>query len=220
MLKRLFPSLLIICLVLLATPILASAQAGTASGNYKFVMEDGLIKSLDFDVTTDGRGGTSGFMVFTDEAKVPLEEPDPDGNPPRGEESVQASIKVDFDSMTIEKNRAVISGTIRESSIPRYLGRWVQLVIEDNDGKEVPDKFNWSFCTPEPGGWIPEDAEVPGDRGAFMSWWSTDFERKDDVGIPSPNLIPGSQKGCSSHPLLAYEFAEFLKGEGTITIKQ
>ena len=219
MLKRLFPSLLIMCLVLLATPILASAQAGTASGNYKFVMEDGLVKYLEFDVRTDDRGATSGYMVFTDETKVQFEEPDPDGEP-RKDESLEFSMKADFDSMTIEKNRAVISGVIRESSIPRYLGRWVRLVIEDNDGVEVPDKFGWSFCALEEGGWIPEDAEVPGDRGAFMSWWSTDAERKDDVGIPSPNLIPGSSKGCKSHPLLAYDFAEFLKGDGAISIKQ
>ena len=53
-----------------------------------------------------------------------------------------------------------------------------------------------------------------------MSWWSTDFERKDDIGIPSPNLIPGNLKGCNSHPLLAYDFAEFLKGDGAISIKQ
>ena len=219
MLKRLFPSLLIMCLVLLATPILAFAQAGAASGQYKFVMEDGLVKYLEFDVRTDERGGTSGYMVFTDEAKVQFEETDPDGEPGR-DESIEFSMRADFDSMTIEKNRAVISGVIRESSIPRYLGRWVQLVIEDNDGVEVQDKFGWSFCALEEGGWIPSDAEVPGDRGAFMSWWSTDAERKDDVGIPSPNLIPGNSKGCKSHSLLAYDFAEFLKGEGAISIKQ
>ena len=150
MLKRSFPSLLILCLVLLAAPRLASAQAGAASGKYKFVMDDGLVKYLEFDVRTDERGGTSGYMVFTDETKVAIEEPDPDGDP-RKDESLEFSMKADFDSMTIEKNRAVISGVIRESSIPRYLGKWVRLVIEDNDGVEVSDKFGWSFCTPEPG---------------------------------------------------------------------
>jgi hypothetical protein len=206
--------------VLLATPIVASAQAGVANGKYKFVMEDGLVKYLEFDVRSDERGGTSGYMLFTDETKVQFEEPDPDGEPPRDEQSLEFSMKADIDAMIIEKNKAVISGVVRESSIPRYLGRWVRLVIEDNDGIEVPDKFGWTFCTPEPGGWIPSDAEVPGDHGAFMSWWSTDAERKDDIGIPSPNLIPGELKGCRSYPVLAYDFAEFLKGEGIIQIKQ
>lgn len=215
--KRLFPSLLIMCLVLLATPVLVSAQAGSASGRYKFVMEDGLVRYLEFDVRNDERGGTSGYMVFTDETKVQLEEPNPDGDPQK-DESMEFSMRADFDSMTIEKNKAVISGVIRESSIPRYLGRWVRLVIEDNDGVEVQDKFGWSFCTLEEGGWIPSDAEVPGDLGAFMSWWSTDAERKDDIGIPSPNLIPGNLKGCRS--FATYDFAEFLKGDGAIQIRQ
>lgn len=219
MLKKVFPSLFILGLVLLATPLPASAQAGSAAGKYKFVMEDGLVKSLEFDARSDERGGTSGFMVLTDETRVPFEEPNGDGENPRGE-LLEFSMKADLDSMKIEKNRAVITGVVRESSIPRYLGRWVQLVIEDNDGIEVPDKFGWSFCTQEPGGWIPEDAEVPGDRGAFMSWWATDAEVKDDIGIPSINLIPGNQKGCRSYPILAYDFAEFLKGDGAISIKR
>ena len=214
------PSLLIITLVLLATPILASAQAGAANGKYKFVMDDGLVKYLEFDVVSDSKGGTNGYMVLTDEALVPLEEPNGDEGGRRGGESLAFSMKADIDGMTIEKNKAVITGMVRESSIPRYLGKWIRLVIEDNDGVEVQDKFGWSFCAQEQGGWIPEDAEVPGDRGAFMSWWATDAERKDDIGIPSPNIIPGSTKGCKSFPILAYDFAEFLKGDGAITIRQ
>jgi len=122
--------------------------------------------------------------------------------------------------MTIDKNRAIMNGVISDSSYRSYIGKWVQLVIEDNDGFDVPDKFVWTICTPEPGGWIPSDAEVPGDRGAFMSWWATDAERKDDAGIPSPNLIPGTLKSCKVYPIRAYEFAPILKGEGAITIKQ
>lgn len=215
-----FPSLLIFTLVLLATPIVAFAQAGAANGKYKFVMDDGLVKYVEFDVVNDSKGGTNGYMVLTDEAQVPLEEPNGDEPTPRKGETLAFTMKADIDGMTIEKNKAVITGMVRESSISRYLGKWVRLVIEDNDGIEVPDKFGWSFCTPEPGGWIPSDAEVPGDRGAFMSWWATDAERKDDVGIPSPNLIPGELKGCRSYPIRAYDFAEFLKGDGVIQIKQ
>jgi hypothetical protein len=215
-----FPALLIFTLVLLATPIVAFGQAGAANGNYKFVMEDGFVKYLEFDVVNDGRGGTTGYMLLTDEALVPLEEPNGDEPQPRKGESLTFTMKADIGGMTIEKNKAVITGMVRESSIARYLGKWVRLVIEDNDGIEVRDKFGWSFCAQEPGGWIPSDAEVKDDRGAFMSWWSTDAERKDDIGIPSPNLIPGELKGCRSYPILAYDFAEFLKGDGAIQIRQ
>ncbi|HSD45158.1 MAG TPA: hypothetical protein VLB87_01000 [Pyrinomonadaceae bacterium] len=205
------------CFVLLATPPLASAQA--ANGQYKFVMEDGFTKYLEFDAVSGERGAATGYMIFNDEAMLFFQDVDGTGEDPK-EEPVPFFMKADFESMTVEKNRAVINGVVRDSSYRSYIGKFVQLVIEDNDGREVPDKFVWSFCTPEPGGWIPSDAEVPGDRGAFLSWWATDAERKDDVGIPSPNLIPGVSKSCRVQSLGTYEFATILKGDGAITIKQ
>jgi hypothetical protein len=219
MLTRVPASLFVLCLVFLATPLLASAQAGAANGQYKFVMEDGFTKYFEFDARSDDKGAATGYMIFTDEASVIFQDVDGTGDIPR-DEPVAFSMKAEFDSMTIEKNHALISGVIRDSNYPSYIGKWVQLVIEDNDGVEVPDKFVWSFCQPDPGGWIPQDAEVPGDRGAFMSWWSTDFERKDDVGIPSPNIIPGSLKSCQTFPMGGYEFASILKGDGIIQITQ
>lgn len=219
MLRKLCASLFSLCLVLLATALPASAQvAGTVGGSYKFIMEDELVKSFEFNATSGERGSASGFMVFTDESKLVIVDPDGDGE--SKEEGVPFFMKAEFDSMTIEKNRALMSGVIKDSSHHSYIGKWVQLVVEDNDGREQTDKFVWSFCEPEPGGWIPSDFEVPGDQGAFMSWWSTDFERKDDQGIPSPSLIPGQLKACKSYPLQTYEFADFLKGEGSITIRQ
>lgn len=218
MLTRAFASLFVLGLVFLATPSLASAQAGAANGTYKFIMEDGMTKSFEFDVRTDERGNTTGFMQFNDETEVQFIDVDGTGEPQ--DERGPFFMKAEFDAMTIEKNRAIISGVVRDSSHRSYVGKWIQLVIEDNDGKEVTDKFVWSFCQPDLGGWIPQDAEVPGDRGAFMSWWSTDAERKDDVGIPSPNLIPGSLKACRAYPLRAFEFAEIVKGDGVIKIAQ
>lgn len=217
MLTRLCPSLLILCFVLLASPSLASAQV--ASGQYKFIMEDGFTKYLEFDARSGERGGAFGYMIFNDEAKYVAQDVDGTGDVPRDEPG-PFFMKAEFESMTVEKNRAVINGVVRDSSYRSYIGKFVQLVIEDNDGIERPDLFAWSFCTPEPGGWIPSDAEVPGDRGAFMSWWATDAERKDDVGIPSPNLIPGELKSCPVRPLSTYEFATILKGDGAIQIKQ
>ena len=218
MLTRMCASLLVLCLVVLSTPLMVSAQAGTANGTYKFIMEDELAKYLEFDVKSDERGSASGYMLFTDEAKVEFIDVDGTGDPK--EEPAPFFMKADLDAMTIEKNRAIISGVISDSSYRSYIGKWVQLVIEDNDGREVPDKFVWSFCQPEPGGWIPQDAEVPGDQGAFMSWWATDAERKDDVGMPSPSLIPGGLKACRTYPLGTFEWADVLKGDGVITIKQ
>jgi len=219
MLTRVCASLFFMCLVFLATPLPASAQAGAANGTYKFIMEDRLTKYLEFDARSDERGTATGYMILTDDARVFFQDVDGTGEIPR-DEAVAFSMKADLQTMSIEKNHAVINGVVRDSTYRSYIGKWIQLVIEDNDGIEVPDKFGWSFCEPEPGGWIPQDAEVPGDQGAFMSWWSTDVERKDDVGIPSPSLIPGSLKSCRVYPTFTYEFATILKGDGVIKISQ
>ena len=219
MLIRVFTPIFVLCLVVLATPLLAFAQAGTANGTYKFVMEDRVTKYLEFDARSDERGTATGYMVFNDEARVLFQDVDGTGDVPR-EEPVAFFMKAELETMTIEKNRAVINGVVRDSSYRSFIGKWVQLVVEDNDGIEVRDKFVWSFCQPEPGGWIPQDSEVPGDRGAFMSWWATDAERKDDVGIPSQDLIPGSLKSCRVYPHAVYEFAPILKGDGVISIRQ
>jgi hypothetical protein len=218
MLARLPAAFFILCLLVLATPSIASAQAGAANGTYKFVMEDGFAKYLEFDAKSDDKGSATGYMIFNDEGPVRFQDVDGTGEPK--DEPLPFSMKAEFSSMTIEKNRALINGVVRDSSYAGYIGKWVQLVIEDNDGIEVPDKFVWSFCQPDPGGWIPSDYEVPGDRGAFMSWWATDFERKDDVGIPSPDIIPGNLKNCRVFPLASYEFASIRKGDGIIQIKQ
>ena len=218
MLTRLCFSLLIVCLVLLTSASLASAQTG-ATGQYKFVMEDGALKYLEFDAKSGERGAATGYMIFNDEAKYFSQDVDGTGDVPR-DEPVEFFMKAEFETMTIEKNRAIINGVVRDSSYKSYVGKFVQLVIEDNDGIEVPDKFVWSFCQPEPGGWIPSDAEVKGDKGAFLSWWATDAERKDDVGIPSPNLIPGSLTSCKVQSLQSYEFATIFKGDGAIQIAQ
>lgn len=218
MFSRVSALFFVLSFVFLATPLIASGQ-GAASGRFKFIMEDELLKSFEFDARSEERGGATGFMQFTDEAKIVFQDVDGTGEIPR-EEPVPFFMKADFEAMTIEKNRAVINGVVRDSSYRSYIGKFVQLVVEDNDGVEVPDKFVWSFCTPEPGGWIPQDAEDPNDRGAFLSWWATDAERKDDVGIPSPSVIPGTLKSCKVYPIRAYEFVPILKGEGVISIRQ
>jgi hypothetical protein len=123
----------------------------------------------------------------------------------------------DLDRLTIEGNRALIGGVVRDSSHRSYIGKWVQLVVEDN--AEGKDKLSWCFCQPEPGGWTPVDAEDPRDEGAYAHWWATDAEVRDDQGIASANIIPGSRRNCPTFPLSTYEFPD-VRGEGQIQVLQ
>jgi hypothetical protein len=204
-------------LVLMSLAAPRSAEAQAASGSYRFMLQDRLVKSLEFDAKTDERGTTTGTMTLLDPAKIP--DTDDVEDPRAGDAPPEFTMKATIDSLTVEKNRALLSGTIVDSSHRSYIGTAVQLVVEDNRASERPDQLTWSFCHPQPGGWIPSDAEVKDDDGAFMRWWATDAEQKDDVGIPSPNLIPGEEKSCRIYPLSSYAFADVLKWDGDIIVQ-
>jgi hypothetical protein len=201
-------------------PISAQTPNASASGSYKFLMEDGFVKYVEFDARNDDRGFTTGQLTFTDEATITERDLDSAGDDVK-DSPPGFYIKADFDSLTVEKNRAMLSGRVLDSDHREYIGRWVQLVIQDNgDGREVPDTLTWSICQPPPGTWVPSDYERKSDNGAYLSWWATDYERKDDVGIPSKSLMPGEMKGCQVSPLWSYTLLDMVRWSGDIQIKQ
>jgi hypothetical protein len=201
-----------------STPANAQSSRPSASGTYRFVLEDDRSKSVEFNATSDERGATTGQMTFTDEAGV--SERDPDGVVDEREEPPSPFfMTANLDSLKIERNRAVMGGTITDSSIRSYIGKWVQLVVEDNgDGREEPDNLSWCFCQPEEGGWVPADAERA-DDGAYWKWWATDAEREDDKGVQSTNIVPGNKTSCKIFALSAYPFADVRNGEGQIQVQ-
>jgi hypothetical protein len=205
-------------LLCLATPLLANAQnpGPFAIGTYHFTLDDDLRKSLEFDARSDERGVTTGHLTFSDEAATP--EQDVDGAGDTREEPVPFALQADLDSLSIDGNRAVMSGVITGSSRPSYIGKWLQLVVEDN-GTERPDKFFWRVCQPEADGWTPRDAEDPRDEGAWWHWWATDAEVREDVGIPSRNIIPDRARRCEVLPLSSYTFDDVKSGEGQIQVQ-
>lgn len=199
----------------------SSAQTQqSAEGRYWFTTDDGVTRFFEFTATGDGSGKGAGRLTVNDTSKVP--DDDSDGDPPPRPPASPSEFYVtaEFDGLTVEKNRAVMSGVVRESSHKSYVGRWVQLVVEDNiENPRLPDRLTWRFCRPEQGGWVPSDYERKDDDGAYMKWWATDYERKDDVGIPSKNLIPGETRGCTPYPLSAFEYVDPAKWEGDIVVR-
>jgi hypothetical protein len=214
-------AVLALSLLSFSSPPQSDAQEGqSAEGRFWFTTEDRVTRYFEFSAIGDGEGGGKGVMTFNDTSKVPDDDSggDPPPRPPDSPSEFYA--KAEFDGLIVEKNRAIMSGVVVESSHKSYVGRWIQLVVEDNaENIRLPDRLTWRFCRPEPGGWVPSDYERPGDNGAYLSWWATDFERRDDVGIPSQNLIPGSTKGCRSYALSAYDFVNPYKWEGDIVVR-
>jgi hypothetical protein len=218
--KIVLTSLFVLFLVGGTTPQSASAQTGgpSASGIYRFTLEDALTKQVEFNVHLDERGTATGQMTFRDEAGAVEVDVDEEGV--REEETPgEFFMTANLNSLTIDRNRAVMGGIVTESSHPGYVGRWVQLVVEDNgDGSQEPDRLTWCFRKPEVGGWVPADAELREDEGAFWRWWATDAELRDDVGIQSENIIPGTRTSIREFPLAVYPFEE-IRGEGQIQVQ-
>jgi hypothetical protein len=202
--------LFLLCFV--APPLHALSSA---RGSFRFVMEDGLSKTVEFSASKDEKGTTAGSLTFSDEAKI-LDSDDPEAPG----DSFALYLKAQIDDSTFEKNRAILSGTILDSSHKTYIGQRVQFVVEDNGtDPKVPDQVTWLFCGRSAGGWIPSDAERNYDDGAYLRWWATDAERDDDVGIPSVDLLPKEGVFCPVWPIWSYVFANVEKWEGDIIVE-
>jgi hypothetical protein len=203
-------------LLSLVMPQVVIAQP-SVRGTYRFLLEDEVTRSVELDARSDERGRATGHLTFIDQSKIPdgddVEDPRSDDAPP------ELYIRAELDGLTIEKNRALVSGTIMDSSHRSYIGKWVQLVVEDNgDNLRVPDRLTWAFCRPSVERWVPTDADRKDDDGAYLRWWATDADRDDDVGVPSIDLL-ADESGCRIHPLSSYSFAEVLKKEGDLIVQ-
>jgi len=204
-------------LVLLLLPMLWQRPANafdsgpSANGDFQFSVGDGNTRYLQFDARTNG-DRTRGTMTFNDPAGIVGDE-----NAPSSTTGIQ--VTADFDCLRIEGNRAVMAGSISSSNILAAIGHRVLLVVEDNGegvGIPAPDRLTWGIYDLPATGWTPKDSERDDDNGAGLRWIATDFERPDDVGIPSHS---SGIVGCQSFSLASYSFVDVPHGGGNIQIR-
>ena len=205
-------ALLLVCLALPGL-VSAGAEGSTAAGSFKFALEDGEVRFVEFKAEGQAEGQAVGEMTFSDPTAVPVDNPD-DAEKPG---SPGVLIRAKFDCMDTVKNTAVISGEIFESNVPNVIGLRVMLVVEDNGVEGEKDRVSWGIFQLPPKGWIPSDAELEDDKGAFLTWWATDAERRDDVGIPMP---PNRLVACKSFPLASIDFPEIKYAGGDLQVQE
>jgi hypothetical protein len=194
------------------SPTTALAQA--SEGNFRYSLEDGLTKAVEFAARGNGDGTASGRITFSGPAEIPEQE---DGNGFSGRlEDLQ--ITAEIDGMAIERNRAVMSGVVTGSTLSDYIGQRVLLIVEDNGGgiAREGDKFSWGLYKPQEISWIPSDAELREDNGWSMTWIATDAERREDEGI---QITRHWARNCQSFPLSSYDFVDVTDGEGNIQVQ-
>lgn len=212
----------ILALALLALPAshlaVVRAAGPSAEGSFKFSSEDGLSKSIEFSAVSDGSGSATGRMTFNGPAEIPDQDVDGTGEKAFSGSLSNLYIEAKFDGMLVEKNRAVMSGTITESNLGDYIGQRVLLVVEDNGGDEkTTDKFTLGLYKPMTAGWTPTDAELKEDNGASLTWIATDAEREDDKGVPSRK---STEITCQSFPLSSFSLDDVRNGDGSIKVQE
>ena len=203
-------AVLAVCIAL-PNLVFAGAEGSTASGSFKFSLDDGETRFVEFKASELAEGAGEGEMTLSDPAAIPVADPD---NP---EEKTTAGVLVraKFDCMETVKNQAIIGGEIFDSNVPANIGQRILLVIEDNGVEGVKDRITYGIYQQPAKGWIPVDAEDPNDKGASLTWWATDAERKDDVGFQMPQ---GKLVQCKSIPAAAHDFLDFKYGGGDLQV--
>jgi len=200
-------TLFVVCLALPGL-VFAGAEGASATGSFKFVLDDGETRFVEFDAKEGADGQATGELTFSDPVAIPVE--DPDSETPKNQGVI---VKAKFDCMQVVENKAVIGGEIYDSNVKSNIGQRVLLVVEDN-GLEK-DQLLWGIYQKPATGWVPSDAEVEGDKCASLKWIATDCERKDDVGIPSDI---SKVVTCKSFPLGSYEFPEIKAAGGDLKV--
>jgi hypothetical protein len=202
-------AVLAVCIAL-PNLVFAGAEGSTASGSFKFSLDDGETRFVEFKASELAEGVGEGEMTLSDPAAIPVDDPD---NPKKGTPGVLVRAK--FDCMETIKNQAIMGGEIFDSNVPANIGQRILLVIEDNGVEGEKDRITYGIYQQPATGWTPVDAEVPDDKGASLRWWATDAERKDDVGfqMPQSKLVQ-----CKSIPASAHDFFDFKYGGGDLQV--
>jgi hypothetical protein len=207
-------ALLVACF---AAPHAVGAQAGgqSAAGSYQFALEDGRAKYVEFDARTREGGGATGQMFFSDEADFAEQDVDGAGVP---EESFRGFyLRAEFDGLLVVDSKAVMSGTVRDSSIAGLIGQRVLLTVEDGgDNSGEPDKLTWGVYANAERSWETSDADRERDEGVGMRWVATDAERRDDEGVEMPGVAAISTQ---SFPLAAYTLIDLERWTGDIRVQ-
>lgn len=208
-----FTSLPALLLFVCAAALPAAAQSA-AAGSYQFTLTgDKYLKTVEFSAQTLSDGSATGSIYFTDQAVIILQ--DVDGTGEKGR-VVGYDLKVEVDSLVVDKNQAVLSGTVRTSSVLEFVGQRVLLTVQDNgDNTREPDRLTWGVYRPIDRRWTPSDAEVKEDPGVGLRWWAKDYERKDDVGYAMPR---DETVAAQTNPVAAYSFVDVENTAGDIRV--
>ena len=207
------------------SPTNAAKSGPSANGDFWFSAGDGVTRYVKFNAKVNPDGTSKGEMTYIDPAApAEIDTDNPEASTPG---SPGVTLRVEFDCLVVDGNKAVMSGVIVESSFPNSIGQRVLLTVEDNDeGRPAPapDRLSWGVYKKAIGGWIPSDADRESDP-PVQPWRARDFDRCPDPSDTEGCGDSGYQSdrstaiGCNSFPLSSYAFIDVGHGGGNIQVK-
>lgn len=213
-------SLLVLLLLSVCAPPPSGARMASgpsANGDFRFEVDDGVTRYLEFNARVHKDGSAAGQMTFSAQGELPDQDVDGEGTAalPAG-----VYMKAEFDCLAVVGNRAVMSGAVSESNVAGYAGRRVLLVVEDGGegvGADSPDRLTWGVYLKPAEGWTPKDAERDPGEVEPTEWKVSDFERPEDPEVPFKK--GEAAVGCQSFPLSSYSFVDVRHGDGNIQVR-
>src|SRR5689334_10471539 len=119
----------------------ADAQGDSAAGSFKFLLDDGATRFVEFKANELADGQAEGDLTLSDPAAIPVNDPD---NPDE-KQTPGVLIRAKLDCMDTNKNTAVMGGAIYDSNVPTAIGQRVLLVVEDNGLDGANDRLTWGI---------------------------------------------------------------------------
>jgi hypothetical protein len=195
----------------------AESHTPSVSGSFQILTDGGPTRYIEFHAKINKNGSTTGEIVFLDRPSV--SDPKTESAAHLLTDSSPALfVKAEFDCLVINGNRAVMCGSVTESSLDRYIGQRLLLVVQDGDGfkPQELDKLTFGIYRQTTKLWLASDSEGPAEEGGPVEWIAQDAERPDDEPVSSQK---NEVIGCQSFPISSFSFINANLGRGSIEVR-
>lgn len=201
----------------LVNPKAANTDGPSASGTFQVSVDDGPTRNIEFTARVGADGTTTGAVTFQDTS--PVSQTETNGNNDLNSSDRPFSLRAEFDCLTIEGNKAVMSGTVTESSLERHIGSRLLLVAHDGNTAANPsgrDRLTWGVYRTLKKDWFPTDSERLEDSETSIAWIAIDAERPEDVGMVTNK---SDEIGCRTFPFSSFSFIDAKHAHGDIQVR-
>ena len=130
-------------------PVTRSSEGATASGLSHFTFDDGALRTVSFSATTQQDGTAVGHIDIQDRVPIPSQDVDGTGDPALAGSPNGVNLNARVECLVVKGTAAVLGGQITRADVPRYVGKYVLLFVEDRGRTDA--RVNWGFYEPQSG---------------------------------------------------------------------